>query len=81
MLHDAAGVRREAMPAWDGYGLGRLIHCLALFVVSWEPPTGEGGRAHDKVCNTDCDYQEPAGSKPSLPRPALRRTNDSSREN
>lgn len=69
MLHDAAWVKCEAMPAWDGYGLGRLIHCLALFVVSWEPPTGEGGRAHDKVCNTDDPSRRQGRSPPCRARP------------
>ena len=46
--------------------------------LSEEPPTGEGGRAHDKVCNTDKCFQEPAGPRPSLPRPA-RRANDDTR--
>jgi hypothetical protein len=30
---DAGAVACGAMPAWDGYSLGRLIHCLALFLV------------------------------------------------
>jgi len=74
MLRDAAWVRCEAMPACGGYGLGRLIHCLALFVLSWEPPTGEGGRAHDKVCNTDVKLRRQGRSPPCRARPYGRTT-------
>jgi hypothetical protein len=68
-----------AMPAWDGdgYSLGRLIHCLALWL-SEEPPTWEGGRAHDKVCNTDVTVMT-AGPKPSLSGPPEWANDDSGR--
>lgn len=65
------------MPAWDGYGLGRLIHCLALWL-SEEPPTCEGGRAHDKVCNTDVTVMT-AGPRPSLSGPPEWANDDSGR--
>lgn len=66
------------MPAWDGYSLGRLIHCLALWL-SEEPPTWEGGRAHDKVCNTD-DPSRRQGLSPPCRGPPVG-ANDSSGRN
>jgi len=43
-----------------------------------EPPTGEGGRAHDKVCNTDVTVMT-AGPKPSLSGPPEWANDDSGR--
>ena len=65
-------LRGNAGVPWVRLGSVDPLSCPLLIEWGATHP-GEGGRAHDKVCNTDVTAMT-AGPKPSLPGPPVGRT-------